>query len=182
MKIAKLMCASAMILALAACGSAGEEPQDKAADAAAVEAEAVSPAAPAEAVDAAAENPAAEATAQAPEAAPDAVPAITGATPAQAASSGPPDSFLVCSACHAVVPGKNGIGPSLAGIVGKKAASVPGFAYSDALKNANVTWTDAALDKWLQAPMKMVPGTRMVFGGITDAAKRKELIDYMKTL
>ncbi len=96
--------------------------------------------------------------------------------------AGPPDSYLVCGSCHSVEPGKQGIGPSMAGIYGSKAASVAGFSYSDALKGSGIVWTDANLDKWLQSPMKMVPGTRMAFSGVSDAGKRKELIAYLKSL
>lgn len=180
MKIAKFLCTIGAPLALAACGSEkdpAEAPQaaDGVASAPAAEA-AVAPAAPEAPVDATLAAPAAEPVAAAT------TPAEPAAPAPAVASSGPPDSFLICSSCHAVEPGKNGIGPSIAGIYGKKAASVAGYSYSDALKKANITWTDAALDKWLEAPMKMVPGTTMVFGGIPDARKRKELIAYMKSL
>ena len=50
------------------------------------------------------------------------------------------------------------------------------------MKNANLTWDDATLDKYLTGPMKMVPGTKMTFAGLSDAAKRKEVIEYLKTL
>lgn len=97
------------------------------------------------------------------------------------ALAGPPASFAQCRSCHAVEPGKNGIGPSLAGVFGRKAASVPGFAYSAALKNSGLTWDEATLDPWLAAPARLVPGTRMVIG-VPDPARRAELITYMKTL
>src|SRR5690242_1894875 len=71
-----------------------------------------------------------------------------------------------CATCHAVQAGQNKIGPSLAGIVGKKAASVPGFQYSDAMKAANITWTDDALAKYLADPKGTVPGGKMVFAGL----------------
>lgn len=94
----------------------------------------------------------------------------------------PPVAYAQCISCHSVKPGVNGVGPSLHGIVGRKAASVVGYAYSDPLKNAGLTWDDASLDKWLAAPMTMVPGTKMVFPGMTDAARRKAVIDYLATL
>lgn len=98
------------------------------------------------------------------------------------AGAAPPQSFMQCISCHSVKPGVNGVGPSLAGIVGQKAAAVPGYAFSEPLKNAGLTWDPATLDKWLAGPMQMVPGTKMVFPGMPDAAKRKELIDYLATL
>lgn len=178
MKIAKLIGALGMSLALAACGSAGEEAKgDVAAEPASEDVAAAAESA--EPANASAETVAEDDADVTDETAAAAAPAPAAA---QVASSGPPDSYLICSSCHAVEPGKNGIGPTLAGVYGAKAGAVPGFSYSDALKKANITWTDAALDKWLEAPMKMVPGTRMVFGGIPDPAKRKELIAYMKSL
>lgn len=105
-------------------------------------------------------------------------PAATDATP----GSRPPAMFALCQSCHSVQPGRNGIGPSLAGMVGRKAASVEGFSYSPALRAANLTWDRTTLDQWLAGPMKMVPGTRMVYAGMVDPAKRQEMIDYMETL
>lgn len=99
-----------------------------------------------------------------------------------APGSRPPAMFALCQSCHATQPGRNGIGPSLAGMVGRKAASVEGFSYSPALRAANLTWDRATLDQWLAGPMKMVPGTRMVYAGMVDPAKRQEMIDYMETL
>src|SRR6266446_479979 len=60
--------------------------------------------------------------------------------------------FSHCAACHSTSPGVNKIGPSLAGIVGSKAGSVPGFNFSPGMKNAEVTWDDGSLDKFLQNP------------------------------
>jgi cytochrome c len=97
-------------------------------------------------------------------------------------TAGPPVAFAQCISCHSVKPGVNGVGPSLHGVIGRKAASLPGYAYSDPLKAAGLTWDEATLDKWLSAPMKMVPGTKMVFPGITDPARRKAAIDYLVTL
>ena len=102
-----------------------------------------------------------------------------------AAASGPPAdppvAFLQCRSCHAVEPGKNGVGPTLAGVVGKPAASVAGFRYSDALRKAGITWNREKLDEWLAGPMRMVPGSRMV-QSVRDAAQRKAIIDYLETL
>ena len=57
-----------------------------------------------------------------------------------------------CSICHSVQPGKNMVGPSLYGIMGRKTGSIPGFHYSPANQNANITWDPATLDKYLQSP------------------------------
>lgn len=89
--------------------------------------------------------------------------------------------FLRCTACHTVsskAPGK--IGPHLQGIVGRKSGSVAGFGYSPAMKGANIVWNEATLDKWLQRPQSVVPGTTMAFAGLTKPEERKALIAYLK--
>ena len=108
--------------------------------------------------------------------------AVATAQAPAAAADGKPATFAQCIACHSVEPGKHGIGPSLAGAFGSKAGAVAGFNYSPALKEAGLTWDEATLDQWLAGPMAMVPGTRMSYAGMSDAAKRKELIEYLKTL
>jgi cytochrome c len=92
-----------------------------------------------------------------------------------------PPGFATCRSCHSVEPGRNGIGPSLFGIVGTRAGDVPGYNFSPALKASGVTWDRQSLDTWLQGPMKMVPGTKMVIG-VPDAQRRKDVIDYLETL
>ena len=87
-----------------------------------------------------------------------------------------------CSICHSVQPGKNMVGPSLAGVVGRKTGSVPGFRYSPANQNANLTWDEATLDKYLQSPRTTIPGTTMTYGGLKDDTKRADLIAYLATL
>ncbi len=123
-----------------------------------------------------------------PEQAPagDASPAVAdaAATPAAtvATAGAKPAAYAQCAACHAVEPGKHGIGPSLHGVYGTKAGEIAGFAFSERLKASGLTWDDATLDQWLAAPMKMVPGTKMSYAGLSDPAKRAEIIAYMKTL
>ena len=90
--------------------------------------------------------------------------------------------FKKCALCHSAEPGKNKIGPSLFGIVGRKSASVPNFAYSDAMKNFDRTWDDATLDAYLVEPRKLVPGTKMIFAGLKDKKDRGDLIAYLDTL
>ena len=109
--------------------------------------------------------------------------ALLAAAPALADTPPPaPAAFAQCAACHTVQPGRNGFGPSLAGVAGRRAASLPGYAYSDALKKSGLTWNAATLERWLKGPQKLVPGTRMPFGGIPDAAKRKQVVDYLLKL
>lgn len=101
---------------------------------------------------------------------------------AAAAADSKPATYAQCAACHSVEPGKHGIGPSLHGVYGTKAGDIPGFAFSEKLKASGLTWDDATLDKWLAGPMKLVPGTKMSYAGMSDPAKRAEIIAYMKTL
>lgn len=111
-------------------------------------------------------------------------PAVAAAAPEAAAPAGPaaPAAFAQCRACHAVVPGRHGVGPSLAGVYGTKAGEIAGYAFSAAMKSSGLVWDDATLDRYLAAPMKVVPGTRMVYAGQADPAKRAELIAYIKSL
>ena len=106
----------------------------------------------------------------------------TATAPAVAAGPAKPAAFGQCAACHSVEPGMNGVGPSLAGVVGRKAGSASGFAYSEANKASGLTWDEKTLDTYLTNPMKMVPGTKMTFAGLPDPAQRKAVIDYLKTL
>jgi len=87
-----------------------------------------------------------------------------------------------CMVCHDIEPGKNKLGPSLAGIVGRKSASVADFSYSDAMQAAGLTWDEQSLDQYLADPRGKVPGNKMLFPGVKNADERKALIDYLKTL
>jgi len=89
--------------------------------------------------------------------------------------------FAQCAACHST-DGSNGAGPTLKGIVGSKAAEVPGFRFSRAMKNSAVVWDAKALDAYLTDPQKAIPGNVMPFSGITDAKQRADLIAYLATL
>ena len=88
----------------------------------------------------------------------------------------------VCLACHATEAGQNKIGPSLFGVVGRKAGAAPGFAYSQAMKAADVTWGDEAIDKYIADPRKFLPGNKMVYAGLKKEEERQEVIAYLKTL
>jgi cytochrome c len=104
--------------------------------------------------------------------------------PAQAADPAAGKSVFssVCSICHSAQAGKNGIGPSLFDVVGRKTGSVAGFHYSPANQNANLTWDAATLDKYLQSPRTVIPGTIMTYAGLKDDTKRADLIAYLATL
>ena len=88
----------------------------------------------------------------------------------------------ICSICHTVQPGQNRIGPTLFGVVGRKTGSVPGYTYSPANMAANLTWDAETLDKYLQGPRAMIPGTKMTYAGLKDPEKRANLIAYLETL
>ncbi len=90
-------------------------------------------------------------------------------------------AFGACAMCHSVETGKNGIGPSLFGVVGRAAGTAPGFKYSAAMTKAG-TWTPQTLDAFIAAPKTAVPGTTMPYGGLKDAQKRADLIAYLGTL
>ncbi len=91
--------------------------------------------------------------------------------------------FQRCAICHkADKDAGNGLGPNLYGIVGRKSASLPGFEYSGALKASGITWTTDNLSKWVSGPAKMVPGTKMAFGGITSKADVRNVVAYLGTL
>jgi cytochrome c len=82
-----------------------------------------------------------------------------------------------CQACHSF--DKNQIGPMHRGVFGRTAGSVPGFDYSEALKNAKIVWTEANLDKWLADPEVLVPGSKMYFS-VDKAGDRADLIAFLK--
>jgi cytochrome c len=84
-----------------------------------------------------------------------------------------------CGGCHAVEHDR--IGPRHAGLIGRKAGSVPGFDYSPALRASAVVWTAATVDRWLADPEALIPGQRMGFR-LSDAAERAAIIAYLRTL
>lgn len=89
----------------------------------------------------------------------------------------------LCSTCHIVAKeGPARQGPTLFGVVGRKAGSVEGFKYSEANKKSDKTWTKEALDPYLTDPRAVVPGTIMAFAGIRKAEERAALIAYLETL
>lgn len=87
--------------------------------------------------------------------------------------------FRKCQACHSLEPGKNGLGPSLAGIVGKKSGTAPSFNYSAAMKGSNLTWDIATLDTYLSDPQKLVPGNKMPFPGLKTENERQAVLAYL---
>ncbi len=91
-------------------------------------------------------------------------------------------AFNKCKACHSIVAGKNGVGPSLFGVYGRKVGEAAGYKYSDAHVASGMVWNDANLDKYLADPKGTIPGNKMVFAGVKDDTERKNLIAYLATL
>lgn len=85
-----------------------------------------------------------------------------------------------CAACHTVETGKNRVGPSLAGVIGRAAAATPGFKYSDSMKEAKITWTDDKLESYVENPKVLVPKGTMAFVGLKKADERAAVIAYLK--
>lgn len=83
-----------------------------------------------------------------------------------------------CAACHALAIDRTG--PRHCGLIGRRAGSVPGFDYSPAMRKAKIVWTEASLDRFLEAPLAAIPGTAMGYDGIKDAQQRRDLIAYLR--
>lgn len=88
--------------------------------------------------------------------------------------------FAQCASCHTTAEGApNRVGPNLHGIFGREAGAVEGFAYSQALQDANFVWDPAQLEHWLENPRTFLPGNRMAFVGVRDAEQRRDVIAYL---
>ena len=99
---------------------------------------------------------------------------------AQDAAAGQKE-FQVCRACHQIGPGaKIAVGPVLNGVVGRKAGTFPGYQYSEANRDSGLVWSPEELDKYLTNPQAVVPHTKMIFPGLKDEQKRKNLITYLQ--
>jgi cytochrome c len=101
---------------------------------------------------------------------------------AQDAAAGQSVFKAQCSICHSVAPGRTLTGPSLAGIIGRKAGSIAGFHYSAANQASGIVWSAATLDPYLANPKQVIPGTTMTYPGLKDAKQRADLIAYLATL
>jgi cytochrome c len=106
--------------------------------------------------------------------------AATGAARADGDAARGEKRFDECATCHSLKEGVNGVGPSLHGLLGRKAASLDDFRYSPAMKRSGLTWTPQALATFVADPQKAVPNNRMPFAGIPDAADRDDLIAYLE--
>ncbi|HSS14369.1 MAG TPA: cytochrome c family protein [Rhizomicrobium sp.] len=91
--------------------------------------------------------------------------------------------FKRCAVCHTNDKGGgDALGPNLFGVVGRKAASREGFAYSGPLRKAGLVWNEASLTKWAAGPARMVPGTKMAFPGLTSKKQQADVVAYLGTL
>ena len=89
-------------------------------------------------------------------------------------------AFAVCKACHKVGEGaKNGVGPTLNGVVGRAAGSVEGYKYSDAMMSSGITWDEANLAEYIKNPKAKIAGNKMAFPGVKDDAKIADIIAYL---
>ena len=103
-----------------------------------------------------------------------------GQVHAQDAAAGE-KAFLVCRACHQIGPdAKIAVGPVLNGVVGRKAGTYADYNYSPANKDSGIVWTPEELDRYLESPQTVVPHTKMIFPGLKDAQKRKDVIAYLE--
>jgi cytochrome c len=102
--------------------------------------------------------------------------------PALVSAADAPPAFGVCKACHSVEAGKNGVGPSLAGVYGRKAGTLAGFKFSDPHAKSGLTWDEPTLTKYLADPKGVIPGNKMVFAGLKNPADVAAVIAYLKSL
>jgi cytochrome c len=110
--------------------------------------------------------------------------AVLALVSSTAFAAGDPDAgqkvFLKCGACHKIGPGaKNGVGPSLNGVSGRRSGLAEGFNYSDANKNSGLTWDEATFKEYITAPQKKIPGTKMTFPGLPNEADRDNVWAYI---
>ncbi len=103
------------------------------------------------------------------------------AAPARALDGGDPERgravYDRCLACHALE--RNRTGPKHCGLLGRRAGSLPGFDYSEAMRSAGIVWTAETLDRFLRAPLEMLPETTMTYDGIADPQERSDLIAFL---
>ena len=91
-------------------------------------------------------------------------------------------AFRKCASCHQVGPSaRGGFGPSLTGVIGRKAGATTDYKYSAAMQNAKLVWTEPNLAAFLKAPSDVVPGNKMRFWGIGNAQQVADLLAYLRT-
>ena len=91
--------------------------------------------------------------------------------------------FARCAICHKVTKdGGNGLGPNLFGVGGRKAGTAAGFAYSTAMKNSGIIWTEEKLEAYIADPKGTVPGNKMAFAGLSGHGQADDVAAYLLTL
>jgi cytochrome c len=106
---------------------------------------------------------------------------IAGVAPGHAEDGNPQTGVQIyqrCLACHSLE--HNRSGPRHCGLFGREAGSLPGYAYSKAMKASGITWDTQELDRFLENPLKSLPGTKMAYAGVKDPQERADLIAYLK--
>jgi cytochrome c len=88
--------------------------------------------------------------------------------------------FVKCERCHTLNGAANENGPTLRGVFGRKAGTVPGWTYSEAMKASNVVWTPQTLDAYLAKPKEFIPDSTMNFPGLKKPEERAALISYLE--
>jgi cytochrome c len=102
------------------------------------------------------------------------------AAKAQDAAAGE-KAYVVCRPCHQVgETAKNGIGPTLNGLFGRKSGTIEGYNYSDPNKNSGITWDEATFLDYIKDPRAKIPGTKMVYAGLKDEQRAKDLVAFLK--
>jgi cytochrome c len=108
---------------------------------------------------------------------------LAGSTPGASAQdlAAGETSFKKCLPCHSVGPdAKNKVGPVLNGLDGRHSGSIEGYNYTEANKNSGITWNEQIFKEYITNPRAKIPGTKMVFAGITNEKERENLWAYLK--
>ena len=90
--------------------------------------------------------------------------------------------FEQCAACHSLGEPGDYDGPTLKGVIGRKAGSLEDYRYSAAMKRSEVVWDANSLDKYTEDPQAFIPGNRMAFAGISDKTDRDDLVAYLSVV
>jgi cytochrome c len=108
--------------------------------------------------------------------------AVLSIAPAEAQNAAEGEKiFAQCRACHQIGPtAKNGVGPVLNGLFGRKSGTIEGYSYSPANKNSGLTWDEATFRDYIKDPKAKIPGTKMIYAGLKDEKRIEDLIAYLK--